>query len=165
MIAKPITAERLSEIGKLCGSGNVHSANAAIPELLAEIARLQGVVSSGNEAFLVTRRQWAAERDRLQSELDHATCLEGDHLSKASRRMVDTVMGDRDALRVEVARLRTDIAETNLVLEQQDRDLAKARARIAALEAGLREACNWITDRSPDGSILVDHLRALAGGG
>jgi chromosome segregation ATPase len=118
------------------------SAAAIIPELLAEITR-------------------------LQSDLDHATSHDGDgdHLSKASRRMVDTVMGDRDALRAEVERLRADIGETQLVLEQQDRDLERLRgevahldawedvhitaqqnanARIAALETGLREAIGYI---------------------
>lgn len=42
--------------------------------------------------------------------------------------------------------------------------LDSARARIAELEVGLREACNWISDRSPDGSMLADRLRALADG-
>lgn len=48
-----------------------------------------------------------AEIDRLRDELDHvAPASERDHLSRASRRMVDTVMGDRDKLRLEVEAMR-----------------------------------------------------------
>lgn len=49
-------------------------------------------------------------RDGLQAELDHATAHDGDHLSKASRRMVDMVMGDRDALRERVRSLEAKAA-------------------------------------------------------
>jgi hypothetical protein len=60
----------------------------------------------------------AAAAATLVAELDHATAHDGDHLSKSSRRMVDTVMGERDALRervhsleAEVGRLRNAIGE------------------------------------------------------
>src|SRR5882757_7257242 len=46
-----------------------------------------------------------AEVRQLRDDLDHATCADGDHLSKASRRMVETVMSDRDALREQVRHL------------------------------------------------------------
>lgn len=73
-----ITAERLAEIERY--PRDTKSIE-AIPELIAEVRR-------------------------LRDELDHATCAEGDHLSKASRRMVETVIGDRDALREQVRQLR-----------------------------------------------------------
>jgi hypothetical protein len=128
MTATPMTPERLREIAALCET--VHRRNAsvkfgdpryvcsvnskellglvrAIPDLLAEVARLQGVV-------------------------------------------------------LRLANNERDLAETNLVLEQQDRDIEKLKAREAQLIQSVREACNWIADRSPDGSILVDRLRAVA---
>lgn len=43
-------------------------------------------------------------------ELEHATAHDGDHLSKASRHMVETVLNDRDALRVKVQQLTETIA-------------------------------------------------------
>jgi hypothetical protein len=48
---------------------------------------------------------------RLRHELGDATAHEGDWLSKTSRLMCETVMGDRDALRAEVARLRAELAK------------------------------------------------------
>lgn len=57
------------------------------------------------------------EACRLRDDLDHATCVEGDHLSKASRRMVETVMGDRDALRYRVRHLETGLLEACQTIE------------------------------------------------
>lgn len=52
------------------------------------------------------------EIDRLTTELDHvAPASDRDHLSRASRRMVDTVMGDREALRAKVRELDVKVAE------------------------------------------------------
>jgi chromosome segregation ATPase len=48
------------------------------------------------------------ERDALKEELEHATAEEGDWLSKASRKMCNTVMNDRDALRQKVRDLTTE---------------------------------------------------------
>lgn len=106
----------------------IAASRTAIPELLAEIAR-------------------------LQSDLDHTTAHDGDHLSKASRRMVDTVMDERDALRLEVARLNaqraddvhawhateSDLAHNRRRADEAERELVDACARTAALEAGLRD--------------------------
>lgn len=51
------------------------------------------------DTLAAERDQLRAEVERVRAELDHATCEDGDHLSKASRRMVETVMGEREALR------------------------------------------------------------------
>jgi hypothetical protein len=89
----------------------------------------------------------------------------------------------------EVLKLRVELGELKLLLEQQDRDLARLRhlrqlaaeryeeaeevhalagdavqgprPTIAGLREGLREALSWIADRSPDGSTLVDRLKTL----
>lgn len=184
MTTKPITTERLQEIAALCGSGNVYSATAAIPELLAEVARLQSMLDEAQAVAWRTLGHNASLRDeldhartyspfsakpcplceyadgkhtkpcamharmdeqsetiaRLRSDLDHATAHDGDHLSKASRRMVETVLAVRDALRQDVARLQSEVTE---LLEQRDayRDRAQQLAnRVTALEDGLREA-------------------------
>ena len=46
------------------------------------------------------------EVERLRAELGHATAHDGDWLSKTSRAMCETILGERDALRIEVERLR-----------------------------------------------------------
>lgn len=51
-----------------------------------------------------------AEIARLTEDLNHATAHEGDWLSKASRRMCETVLGERDALRSRVRALESELA-------------------------------------------------------
>lgn len=63
-----------------------------LEEAIAQLANLPN--SRDREAVAV-----------LKDEIDHATAEEGDHLSKASRRMVNTVMNDRDALREKVRKV------------------------------------------------------------
>lgn len=150
MTATPLTPERLREITAL-RDGDYGWFRSALTDLLAEITR-------------------------LRSDLDHATAHDGDHLSKASRRMVDTVMGDRDALRLEVAKLRTTLESGNeafrSVRETWKRNADHRDARIAALETGLREACELARKHLeceipfPEDAdrAALDRLSALAGG-
>jgi hypothetical protein len=109
MTAKPIPVVRLSEIATLC-------------ELM---------------------QHWY--NDELASEQACVSCESSMHTPSD---LEPTALYDLCAQRLEVdvpellaerARLHVDLGETRLVLEQQDRDLTKARARIAALEAGLPE--------------------------
>ncbi len=65
-------------------------------------------------------RQIAAQLAAALDALDHATCSEGDHLSIASRRMVDTVMEERDALRQKVRDLEAEIARMREVAGATD---------------------------------------------
>lgn len=71
-----------------------------------------------------------AEIVRLRDDLGHATAHEGDWLSKTSRAMCETVLGERDALRAKLrerdaalARLRSELDTANTA-----RSLAEARA-------------------------------------
>lgn len=59
-----------------------------------------------------------------------------------------------DAAAKSEAAIRTCCGEQHLVIEQQDRDLERMRS-------ALREAINWIADRSSDDSTLVDWLSKL----
>lgn len=63
-------------------------------------------------------------------ELGHATAHDGDHLSKASRAMVETVMNDRDRLRADVLRLTETAraASENWMEACRQRDEARADA-------------------------------------
>lgn len=67
-------------------------------------------------------RQLVAEVVGLRDDLDHvAPASERDHLSRASRRMVETVMSDREALRAEVKRLNTEVERlTGSIKDWQD---------------------------------------------
>lgn len=65
----------------------------AVPALVARVEELE------------------AKNGRLREDLDHATAADGDWLSKASRRMCETVMGDREALRDRVRQLRALLRE------------------------------------------------------
>lgn len=93
MTAAPLSPERLAEIERLCDEWPFRigepraavDAYRAIPELLAEVSR-------------------------LREELGHATAHDGDWLSKTSRAMCDTLLGDRDALREQVRRLTAALA-------------------------------------------------------
>lgn len=85
----------------------------------AEVERLLRIVHSDaieddDVDIAAMADQLEAARDRiatLESELDHiAPASERDHLSRAARRMVETVMGDRDALRQRVRDLERELA-------------------------------------------------------
>lgn len=106
-----------------------------------------------------------AEIARLTGELDHvAPASERDHLSRASRRMVETVMGDRDALRSKVRDFQRAI------------DAMTARARIAELDLEamrpvIAAALKEVDDNGPlrassrarhQLSVAVDAYRATA---
>ena len=158
MTTTPMTAERLQEIARLHAlTLHEHAPKigfrmltvAAVPELLAEVARLRGALDAQCQSYNAALDRQAGEIDRLsrddarlRDELDHATSHDGDHLSKASRRMVETVMGDRDAL----------------------------RTRVRELEDGLRQACvayslmfaTWPPDDRRGHEIIVRRLRAIA---
>jgi hypothetical protein len=74
-------------------------------QALAEVERL----TAAREADAV---EAATTYEAMRDELDHvAPASERDHLSRASRRMVDTVMGDRDALRVKLSDLERVVDE------------------------------------------------------
>ena len=67
------------------------------------------------------------EVKQLRAELGHATAHDGDWLSKTSRAMCETVLGQREALRDEVTRLRARLALTEPAV-------AAARVNAAARE-------------------------------
>ena len=86
-------------------------------------------------AIVALRAQLAAmtkERDELTVELGHATAHEGDWLSKTSRAMCDSVLGEREALRWKLRDMTTE------------RDTA--RAERDALAEDLRESARYHTD-------------------
>lgn len=96
---------RLAEIEALCERACevLEDPNAKRPAII--------VGSSGVIYSVCAIPELIAEIRRLRADLDHATCAEGDHLSKASRLMVETVMVDRDALRAQVRQLQTENAD------------------------------------------------------
>lgn len=104
-------------------------------------------------ALIARIRELEKSTARLTTELDHvAPAGERDHLSRASRRMVETVMGDRDTLREKLRDLTSTlhaefetsdpaeiIATMRMVIGERDqmqteRDVWRARAQIAELE-------------------------------
>jgi hypothetical protein len=70
--------------------------------------------------------------ERLLEDYEHAVCTEGDHLSIASRRMVDTVMGERDALRAEVRRMQAAMHHEVVLAEDRGQESLAERLRAAA---------------------------------
>lgn len=125
MTTAPLSPERLAEIERLVSHGwgwwtsEIRQARAAIPELLAEVRRLQIDVTEIEEQRDVYRdrsQQLASELGASHDEIDN---LNG-YITRANV----------PALRDRLANAERDLAETNLVLEQQDRDLAAARAKI-----------------------------------
>lgn len=138
-------------------AGTMHDIADQLEAALAETDRLKTVVDVGDllagrllaerDALAVARNtdrtEWMAtyatmraEIDRLTEELSHATSHDGDWLSKASRSMCETVLGDRDALRAKVRDLeawgRNEVQRAN---DTATYVLAERDARIAALEA------------------------------
>jgi hypothetical protein len=71
---------------------------------------------------------WSATLDALE----HAISTDGDHLSIASRRMVDTVMGERDALRAEVRRMQDAMHREVVLAEDRGQELLAERLRATA---------------------------------
>ncbi len=87
-----------------------------------DIAKARELIAQGRET---EDFDWADDnmKDTLDGwtdaldALEHAICAEGDHLSIASRRMVDTVMGERDALKLEVMRMRQALLDAADAIE------------------------------------------------
>ncbi len=107
-----MTPERLQEIAHLHAlTRHEHAPEigyrmlvvAAVPELLTEVERLRDERDDAEDKV-----------HRLRDELDHATAHDGDHLSKASRAMVDTVVVERDALRGKVMELEAEVARLKI---------------------------------------------------
>jgi hypothetical protein len=164
MTAKPIDAARLSEIVALCArmrcwhdedlasaqacvscESSVHTPSDLEPTPLCDLCAQRLVNDVPN---------LLAEIARLQFDLGHATSHEGDHLSKASRRMVDTVMGDRDALRAAVARLRTEVEQLS---KRPLRTFDHIGGDRLADEVAVLIRRKAIDARSPAGDALLDY--------
>lgn len=83
----------------------------------------------------------------LEADLAHATAHDGDHLSKASRVMVDAVLDDREALRARVRELEALVNELRCgdlnafadgeLSEQRHADFERHMATCAKCAAGL----------------------------
>ncbi len=86
-----------------CGAAPLDAAHIAAfsPDLALELIA---------EIELLT--QLRADNIKLREDLDHATADDGDWLSKESRRMCETVLGDRDAAREKAGTLKRLLAET-----------------------------------------------------
>lgn len=76
---------------------------ADIANVRQTISDLKGGSASASEEWILDG--WSKSLDALE----HAIHVDGDHLSIASRRMVDTVLGERDALRQRVRDLEKAI--------------------------------------------------------
>lgn len=76
--------------------------------------------------------------ERMLEDYEHAVCAEGDHLSIASRRMVDTVMDDRDALRQRVRDLESACRCAAIALRMHDQNSPTAKETDLVADRGLR---------------------------
>lgn len=107
-------------------------------------------------------REIAASHQRQTNALavDHPVDLQ----ERCDHRAISELLAEIARLQSAVLRLANnerDLAETDLVLEQQDRDLERQRARIAALETALREACDRLERYEFDEANEI-RLRAVA---
>lgn len=84
------------------------TAPALTPEELDEACRLASTVLARGAAARKHESSLARAVLALRSDLDHATAHDGDWLSKESRRMCETILGERDALRDQVRALRDE---------------------------------------------------------
>lgn len=168
------------------------------PERLAEIERLCVDVlndpTDRRPPYGDTSGRFYLESGRaVVANLEHAECSQQNQdtlfvelrMACDEVRLLRSARGAAPELLAEVRRLQgvvdrlanneRDLAETNLVLGQQDRDLERQRARISALETGLREACDRLAvatsalevERPGDYSKAITAeagLRALARG-
>jgi chromosome segregation ATPase len=185
MTTAPLSPERLAEIetsyqrqaNALAVNHPVYlqerSDHRAIGELLAEVRRLTALCNESAESY-------CRALDRARERYDALSASDANVREDLAETSLALKQQDRDLERLcaEVAHWRearrVAVEACEVLVRQRDEfgaricrdalDLGAANQRIAALETGLREACNWIADRSPDGSILVDRLRALADG-
>lgn len=78
----------------------------------------------------------------------------------------------REELRATVMELADEVRRLQSVVDSGNKAFLSVRAtwkrntdhrdaRIGALESGLREACNWIADRTDNGADIVDRLLPL----
>jgi hypothetical protein len=115
--------------GKRCISGD------ACECLECEVRLLRRLRNSDRTEWMTTYETMRAELARLVEELSHATAAEGDWLSKASRMMCATMLGDRDALRAKVRDLEAwGHNEVQRANDTADHIIAERDARIAELD-------------------------------
>jgi hypothetical protein len=98
----------------------------SIPSLLDEIDRLELRLQVATELNVGDRKQISAleaERDVLTRDLEIARSLTDPGVAEHFNR-------ERYRLIGEVAKLRTELGEAKLVIEQQDRDLEKLRTAL-----------------------------------
>lgn len=115
----------------------------------------------------------------VASHQRQANALAVDHpvdlRERCDHRAISELLAEVTRLQGVVLRLANnerDLAETSLVLEQQDRDLERQQGRIDTLETGLREACELARKHLeceipfPEDAdrAAIDRLSALAGG-
>jgi hypothetical protein len=143
--------------GKRCISGD------ACECLECEVRLLRRLRNADRTEWMTTYETMRAELARLSEELSHATAAEGDWLSKASRAMCSTMLGDRDALRAQVRDLeawgRNEVERANATA---DHVIAERDARIAELEAALSQllaARNPMIERVAALEKLLDEYR------
>lgn len=89
--------------------------------------------------------EWGAKNERLRAENE---CLAG--LNKNFSIENNHWVQERNARFAENEKLRVELGEINLVLEQQDLVLERFRTRVEELEAALREViqkCQWADQR------------------
>ncbi len=130
---------------------------APVPTLLDELDRLDAIMVRPDWQADVWRQAESEEVARLKARIAVSERQVERFVGiLAASETPDTVVATYDALRAACARIQQqaiEFGETRLVIEQQDRDLARLRA-------ALTEAIGWISDRSSDESVLVERLRA-----
>jgi hypothetical protein len=97
-------------------------------------------VFSAGDKLTAERDALRARVADLEEQLSHATAEDGDWLSKASRRMCDTVMRDRDAERQRNRDLRAEVERLRAQGDEEYRVWADERD-------ALRERNDWAHDR------------------
>lgn len=118
-----------------------------------ELRRLVERFNSDNSSWLGAADEVIGAGPDLLDEIDR---LEAD--AKLPRQCPICQCCETHDVPDEIERLRTELGEAKLVLEQQDRDLEKLRT-------ALREAINWIDDRCDPTHepMIVDRLRKVLG--
>lgn len=189
MTATPVTAERLSEIAALCEAATpgpwrqdcqirvVAGPDSNPTDIIDYDHALHGEPPSASEiadlAFIAASRtaipELLAEITRLRADLDHASTYspfspkpcplceydDGRHTKPCA---MHALIDEQSAT---IARMQGVIDSGNDAFSVARSGWNKQRA---ALETGLREACDQVGLVEPDFD-LIDRLRALAGGG
>lgn len=135
----------------------MHEVRNAVPDLLDEIDRLECMQFQEAATTLALSESNQAKDDEIANLEAVVRDRDATLASLGSMLSPEQFEWSRIDLECGALRLKQDLGEARLVIEQQDRDLERTRA-------ALTEAINWIADRCEDGeAMIVDRMRKVLG--